>query len=207
MSHPVRTIIIAWAWALAACCLATAALAQAPPTTRIRGTIAAIEGPVMTVTTREGPKLPITLAEPLTVLSVKNVELSSIQPGTYIGTAAKPGPGGQLQAIEVLVFPESARGSGEGHYAWDLQPDSTMTNASVTAAVQGSSGRDLDLAYKGGSTKIHVPDGVPVVTFIPAERSDLKPGAPVFLSATKGADGGLTAARVIVGKNGVAPPM
>ena len=184
-----------------------AAVAQTAPTTRIRGTIAAMEGQVMTVTTREGPKLPINLTEPLTVSAVKALDLAAIQPGSYVGAASEVGPDGQLRAIEVLVFPEAARGAGEGHRDWDLKPGSLMTNATVAAAAQGSTGKDVELTYKDGSKKVHVPAGAPVVTFVPAERADLKPGAPVFLTATKNADGSLSAARVVVGKDGVAPPM
>ena len=186
---------------------AAAAVAQTAPTTRIRGTIGAIDGQVMTVDTREGPKLPITLIEPLGVSAVKALDLAAIQPGSYVGAASEVGPDGQLQAIEVLVFPEAARGAGEGHRDWDLKPGSQMTNATVAAAAQGASGRDVELTYKDGSKKVHVPAGVPVVTFVPAERADLKPGAPVFLTVTKNADGSLSAARVVVGKDGVAPPM
>ncbi len=186
---------------------AAAAVAQTAQTTRIRGTIAAMDGQVMIVTTREGPKLPITLTEPLTVSAVKALDLAAIQPGSYIGAASEVGPDGQLQAIEVLVFPEAARGAGEGHRDWDLKPGSLMTNATVATAAQGSAGRDVELTYKDGSKKLHVPAGAPVVTFVPAERADLKPGAPVFLTATKNADGSLSAARVVVGKDGVAPPM
>ena len=188
------------------CAIATAAVAQSPPI-RVRGTVDTVDAHTMTVTTREGEKLPVKLAEPLSVLAVKNVELSSIQPGSYVGVASERAPDGQLQAIEVLVFPEAARGSGEGHYDWDLKPGSSMTNATVSAAVQGTSGRDVDLAYKGGSVKVHVPAGVPVVTFVPAERADLKAGVPIFFGATRAEDGSMTAARVIVGKDGVAPPM
>ena len=161
----------------------------------------------MIVTTREGPKLPITLTEPLTVSAVKALDLAAIQPGSYIGAASEVGPDGQLQAIEVLVFPEAARGAGEGHRDWDLKPGSLMTNATVATAAQRTAGRDVELTYKDGSKKLHVPAGAPVVTFVPAERADLKPGAPVFLTATKNADGSLSAARVVVGKDGVAPPM
>ena len=186
---------------------AAAAVAQTAQTTRIRGTIAAMDGQVMIVTTREGPKLPITLTEPLTVSAVKALDLAAIQPGSYIGAASELGPDGQLQAIEVLVFPEAARGAGEGHRDWDLKPGSLMTNATVATAAQGSAGRDVELTYKDGSKKLHVPAGAPVVTFVPAERADLKPGAPVFLTATNNADGSLSAARVVVGKDGVAPPM
>jgi hypothetical protein len=188
------------------CTLAASAMAQSPPT-RVRGTVDTVDASSMVVTTREGAKLPVKLADPLSVLAVKNVELSSVQPGSYVGIASERGSDGQLQAIEVLVFPEAARGSGEGHYDWDLKPGSSMTNATVSAAVQGTSGRDVDLAYKGGSVKVHVPVGVPVVTFVPAERADLKAGVPIFFGATKAEDGTMTAGRVIVGKDGVAPPM
>ena len=188
------------------CSLAASAMAQSPPT-RVRGTVDSVDAGSMIVTTREGAKLPVKLVDPLSVLAVKNVELSSIQPGSYVGIASERTPDGQLQAIEVLVFPEAARGSGEGHYDWDLKPGSSMTNATVSAAVQGTSGRDVDLAYKGGSVKVHVPVGVPVVTFVPAERADLKAGVPIFFGATKAEDGSMSAGRVIVGKDGVAPPM
>jgi hypothetical protein len=203
MPQPFRLAVIAFVLAG----LTTAALAQPAPTTRIRGTIAAIDGPVMTVATREGPKLPITLTEPVSVITVKSLDLAAIQPGAYVGAAAETAANGQLNALEVLVLPEAARGSGEGHREWDLKPGSTMTNATVAAATNTGSGVDVDLAYKDGSKKIHVPPGTPIVTVAPAERADLKPGAPVFLTATKNPDGSLSAARVVVGKDGVAPPM
>ncbi len=194
--------------ALAACLLgATAALAQTAPPTRIRGTIAAIEGQTMTVNTREGNKLDVTLNDPLTVSTVKKVELASITPGTYVGIATRTGANGEAQALEVLVFPETMRGAGEGHYPWDLEPGSMMTNGTVDATVQATSGRELSVVYKGTTGKIVVPPNAPIVTFAPAERADLKPGAPVFFSAVKTADGKLTASRVTVGKDGVAPPM
>jgi hypothetical protein len=194
--------------ALAACLLGVSAVAQttAPPT-RIRGTIAAVEGQTLTVATREGPKVDITLNDPLTVATVKKIDLASIEPGTYVGIATKTGANGEMQAIEVLVFPEAMRGAGEGHYAWDLEPGSMMTNGTVTGAVQATSGRELSLSFKGGSNKIVVPPGAPIVTFAPAERADLKPGAPVMFGATKNANGKLAASRVTVGKDGVAPPM
>ena len=105
---------------------------------------------------------------------------------------------GELQAIEVLVFPEAMRGAGEGHYPWDLEPGSMMTNGTVTGAVQATSGRELSMSFKGGSNKIVVPPSVPIVTFAPAERADLKPGAPVMFGATKNAEGKLAASRVTV---------
>jgi hypothetical protein len=194
--------------ALAACLFGFAATAQTAPPTRIRGTISAVEGQAMTVTTREGPKVDITLTDPLTVVTVKNVDLASIAPGSYVGIATRTGADEALQAIEVLVFPEAMRGAGEGHRSWDLEPGSMMTNGTVTGAVQATSGRELNLSYKGDSKKIAVPPNAPVVTFAPAERADLKPGAPVVIfAATRNAEGKLATNRVTVGKDGVAPPM
>jgi hypothetical protein len=194
--------------ALAGCLFSVAAIAQttAPPT-RIRGTIAALEGQTLTIATREGPKVDVMLNDPLTVAAVKKVDLASIAPGTYVGIATRNGANGEMQAIEVLVFPDSMRGVGEGNYPWDLEPGSMMTNGTVSGAVQATSGRELSLSFKGGSNKIVVPPNAPIVTFAPAERADLKPGAPVMFGATKNADGKLAASRVTVGKDGVAPPM
>ncbi len=193
--------------ALAACLCATAAFAQNAPPTRIRGTIAALEGQTLTINTREGPKVDVLLNDPLTVSTVKKVDLADIKPGTYVGIATRTVAGGELQALEVLVFPEAMRGVGEGHYGWDLEPGSMMTNGTVTGDVQATSGRELSMSFKGSSNKIIVPAGVPIVTFAPAERADLKPGAPAFCIATKNAEGKLAAGRVTVGKDGVAPPM
>jgi hypothetical protein len=191
---------------VAACLYATAVLAADAPT-RIRGTIAGLEGQTLSINTREGPKIEVRLNDPLTVATVKRFDLADIKPGTYVGIATRAGTGGEMQALEVLVFPEAMRGAGEGHYAWDLEPGSMMTNGTVTGVVQASTGRELSLSYKGGTNEIVVPPGAPIVTFAPAERADLKPGAPVMFSATKNAEGVLAASRVTVGKDGVAPPM
>lgn len=198
--------------AVAAClfgvgALGIGALAQNAPPTRVRGTITAIDTQTMTVNGRDGQKLEIRLNDPLTVSTVKKVELASIGAGSYVGVATRPGPGGSLQAIEVLVFPEAMRGTGEGHFGWDLEPGSMMTNGTVSGVVQAASGRELGITFKGGSNTVHVPPEAPVVTIAPAERADLKPGATVFLSATKNAEGQLAAGRVTVSKEGVAPPM
>src|SRR5262245_47503044 len=181
--------------ALAACLTAGAVFAQTPPPTRIRGTIAGLEGQTLTVNTREDTKIEVTLNDPLTVATVKKFDLADIKPNTYVGIATRTVTGGQLQAIEVLVFPEAMRGAGEGHYPWDLEPCSMMTNGTVTGTVEALSGRELSLSFKGSSNKIVVPPGAPVVTFAPAEKADLKPGARVFFSATRNADGKLTAGR------------
>jgi hypothetical protein len=126
--------------------------------------------------------------------------------GSYIGTAAMPAADGTLNALEVLVFPEAARGTGEGHVAWDLQPGSTMTNATVVEVAAAPQGRTLKLRYKDGEKTVAVPDGVPIVTFKPGDRSLLVPGAKVLVTA-QSRDGKATALRAIAGRNGFAPPM
>ena len=138
---------------------------------------------------------------------MKKVELADIKPGTYVGIATRTAANGEQQALEVLVFPEAMRGAGEGHYPWDLEPGSMMTNGTVTGVVEATAGRELNLSFKDGSNKIIVPPATPIVTFAPAERADLKPGASVMFGATKNAEGKLAASRVTVSKNGVAPPM
>ena len=186
---------------------AVAAIAQTAPPTRVRGTIAALDGNNLTVNSRDGQKLAIVLKDPVTVATVKKVELSAIEPNSFIGTATRTGADGKLTAIEVLVFPEAMRGTGEGFYPWDLEPGSMMTNGTVKGAVTAASGRELTIGFKDSSNTVCVPPTAPIVTFAPATRDDLKLGAPVFLIAMKNADGTLAAARVTVGKDGVAPPM
>jgi hypothetical protein len=185
---------------------ATAAAPAAPPT-RIRGTIAAVTPHLLTVNSRDGSKLEITLTDPLTVRTLKRVKLSSIANGAFLGIASREGPNGSRIALEVLVFPEAMRGAGAGNYGWDLQPGSMMTNAPVTGVASKKSGPDLTLTYQGGSVVIHVPPRAPVVTFVPASAADLKPGRRVFLAARKDADGHFSTNAVTVGTHGVNPPM
>lgn len=201
-----RRLLLAAAGVLAWAGAASPALAQTPPT-RIRGAIKSLEGNVLTVTTREGAVVTITLAEALAVSTLKAATLADIKPGTYVGTAAAPAADGTLEALEVLIFPEAARGAGEGHYAWDLAPNTTMTNANVDSAVQAANGQELTLTHKGGSVKVRVPPSAPIVTPAPASRADLKPGARVFIAAQRTGEASFTAARVTVETNGIAPPM
>jgi hypothetical protein len=183
------------------------ALAQSAPPRRIRGRIAGLDGEVLAVDARDGGRLEIRLAEPLTVNALRRLDLSAVTRGTFIGTAAVPGGDGRLKALEVLVFPEAMRGTGEGHYPWDLVPSATMTNATVEAVVDQAVGRTLELALKDRKVTVDVPPEAPIVTFAPATRADLVPGAAVFLVAAPDKDGRLAASRVTVEKNGVAPPM
>ena len=191
---------------------ATGAMAQGTPT-RVRGTISAIDGKTVTIATREGSALTIKLADNWAVALVAPVALTDIKPGSFVGVASM-GSDADRTALEVLVFPDAMKAAkpGEGHYPWDLQPQSMMTNATVTTVAAGSDGQTLKLDYKNkdGSTgvqTIKVKPGTPVVTFLPGTQADAKVGAKVFIGASKAADGALSAARLNVGKDGLTPPM
>ena len=180
---------------------------QAPrPPTRIRGTIAALDGNVLSVVTREGPTVKLSLPDGFQPTALKVVPISSIKPNDFVATVASPAADGTLQSTYVLIFPEALRGSGEGHHNWDLAPGSSMTNATVTSTVKSSSGRTLKMVYKGTPIDVVVPPSAPTLVGIPATRADLKPGAKVFSVANKQADGSYLAFRVTVAKNGVNPP-
>jgi endonuclease YncB( thermonuclease family) len=181
--------------------------AQNPQTVRVRGAIMSLDGNTLVVKSREGETVPIRLADTWSVSGIVRASLADIKPGTYIGTAAMPQQDGSLRALEVLIFPEAMRGAGEGHSRWDLLPDSTMTNATVSEAVQAVDGQTLTLTYKGEQKRVSVPPDAPIVTLVPAQKTDVTTGAPVFISTQRQPDGTLTAARVTVGPNGVAPPM
>jgi hypothetical protein len=183
------------------------AVAQEGTPTRIRGAIEQVDGQTLVVRSRDGAQLTITLAEDLKVSAIVKANLADIKVGDFIGSAAVLGTDGKLHAQEVLIFPDSARGTGEGHYPWDLTPDSTMTNATVAEAVEGAQGRVLKLKYKDGETEIDVPTAAPIVTLAPGDPSLLQPGTVVFIPAMKGTDGTLAASRVIAGKDGIEPPM
>jgi len=187
--------------------VAAQAGAQQPATKRIRGDIVAIEGTKLQVRMREGPVADIDLDDKYTVTAVVKIAPSAIARGSFVGTASMPEVDGTLRALEVLVFPESGRGSGEGHYPWDLQPGSMMTNATVVEVVDVGAGRRMTLRYKDGEKVVTVPPAVPIVTFQPGSREMVVPGAHVILSATVRPDGTLDATRMSVGKDGLVPPM
>lgn len=186
--------------------LGRAALAQASRPIRVRGEITAVDASTLTVLDRSGTTMKIALKPELSVSCVKKLALADIKAGTYIGTATRKAPSGELVALEVLVFPESGRGTGEGHYEWDLAPGSMMTNANVDTVVQQVDGRTMKLSYKGGSKDVSVPEGTPVVTPAPASRDDLVVGRKVF-AFVQGAAPDYSVARIFVEKDGIAPPM
>jgi hypothetical protein len=180
--------------------------AESSSPVRVRGTVLSIQGSDLAVKSRTGEDVRIRLADSWSAGGVVPAKLSDIKSGTFVGIASTPQPGGPSRAIEVLIFPEAMRGTGEGHYPWDLQPESTMTNATVVSDVQSVDGRALTLSYKAGEQKIVVGPATPIVTFAPAEKSDIQPGAAVFVPTQRQPDGTLQATRVLVGK-GIVPPM
>jgi hypothetical protein len=184
------------------------ASAQQPPTVRVRGTIEAVDGPLLAVKSREGTDMKVRVTDNVAVFGVAAIAMSEIKPGSYIGVAAMPEPDGTQKALAVHIFPEAQRGVAEGFRPWDLRPNSTMTNATVTQTVAGSDGQDILVKYKDGEKKVVVPPGTPIVTFLPGDKSELKPGAKIIIfGATRKDDGTLEANRVNVGRDGITPPM
>jgi hypothetical protein len=182
--------------------------ANAQGTARVRGLIERIDGPIYVVKTRDGAELKVALADNAQVTAVVKASLADIKQDSFVGVTAIPQTDGSQRAIEVHIFPEAMRGTGEGHRPWDLAPNSTMTNANVEHAVTGVDGRTLTLKYKEGEKKVVVPGEAAIVTFVPGDRSDLKPGAKIFIAAaSRQPDGTLSAARINYGKDGVTPPM
>ena len=188
--------------------LGTVALAQQAPTVRIRGTIEAVDGPLLAIKTREGNDVKVKMTDNVAVFAVVKTELSQIKEGSYIGVTAMPEPDGVQKAIAVHIFPENQRGAAEGFRPWDLRPNSTMTNATVAETVKGTDGQNILVKYKDGEKRVVVPPDTPIVTFVASEKSEVKPGAKIiiFVAAKKG-DGSLEAARVNVGRDGLTPPM
>lgn len=182
------------------------AAAQDSPPVRLRATVESYTAPNLVIKERSGKVISLTLPDETGVVEVIPTDITSIQPGSFIGTAALPRADGKLEALEVVVFPEAARGSGEGHYPWDLKPDSSMTNATVADLARSANGRTLILRYKDGEKTVIVPDGVPIVTFRPGDRTLIVPGAKVFIVADV-SDGQFTVRRLLIGRNGLTPPM
>jgi hypothetical protein len=174
---------------------------------RVRGTIDRIEGDVYVIKARGGSELKVKLADNARVVALIKASLAGIKQGSYVGVSGMPQADGSQRALEVHIFPEEMRGVGDGHRGWDLQPSSTMTNGNVEQTAASTDGQMLTLKYKEGEKKIIVPTDTPIVVYVPGEKSELKPGASIFIAAAvKQPDGTLQAPRVNVGRD-VAPPM
>lgn len=185
---------------------AIASVASAQTPARVRGTITAIEGNVLSVKSREGRDLKIELAPNATFSYMKKLSLADVKPGTALGTSAVSGPDGKIVALELHLFPAGRPVPGEGHRPWDLEPNSTMTNGMVTAMIEAGNGRELTLSYKDGAQRVVVPANIPVVMPQDGDRSLLVVGEYAFIAVTAGADGKLTATRLQITKDGVRPP-
>lgn len=184
------------------------ALAQrAPVPTRVRGTIESVNGDTMQVKARSGEDVKLHIASDVNVSGITRISLADIKPGSFVGATTLPGPDGGANAVEVHVFPESMRGTGEGSRPYDLKPNSSMTNATVSESVVGNDGHTLLVKYKDGEKKVFVADNTPVVTFVPGDKSDLKAGAKVIAFMKQLPDGSFETNRVSVGRDGLTPPM
>ncbi len=183
------------------------AVAQAADAVRVRGTVVSFEPSLLTVKTREGGTDALKLAAGWKISGVAKASADQIKPGDFVGIASVAKADGGSGALEVVIFPAALKGTGEGDRPWDLQPNSRMTNGTI-ADVTDVDGRTVTLTYDNGQKKqIAIPQTTPIVTFAPAAPADLKPGATVFVNAERGSDGTLTAGRVVVGNNGIVPPM
>jgi hypothetical protein len=195
--------------ALMVAVVSATAMAQAPanPPVRIRGTIEKLNGQVLTIKGNDGQMQTVKLKDDFIVMGIKRTSVDDISSGKFIGTTTVGERNGALVALEVHIFPENMRGTGEGHYDWDLRPTSKMTNGNVATITSIGKDHVLDVQYKGGEKKVLVPESAVIVSYSPVDRAELKPGAPVFVISQRQPDGSLIAARVNVGLNGQAPPM
>jgi hypothetical protein len=200
--------ILKTAGASALALLFAASLAAAQTPLRVRGAIEGVDGQTLSVKARDGAMMKVKLADGAHVLTLNKMTLADVKQGTFVGITAMPQPDGSQKAVEIHIFPEPMRGTGEGHYPWDLTPNSTMTNANVESSVVSNDGQTLTMKYKDGEKKVMVPPGIEVVMFVPATVADIKAGQKFFVpNAKKLDDGTLESGVIIIGSNGVDPPM
>jgi hypothetical protein len=180
----------------------------AQETRRVRATIEKVDDSTLYAKTADGEDLKITVADKPVYMAIIPATLADLKPGTFVGSGATPGPDGNLVAMEVHIFPEAMRGTGEGHRPMEGPPQATMTNANVDVSVAGVDGQVLTLKYKDGEKKLLVTPKTAIVAYTPGDRGELKPGIKIFIaSAQKQPDGSLKAARISYGRNGLTPPM
>jgi hypothetical protein len=184
-----------------------AAEAQQPQIVRVRGTIKSADSQMLTIKARDGANVSMKLPDRLPVRGLERKSVADVKQGSFVGITAMPLPDGTQKVVEVHIFPESMRGTGEGHRPWDLMPNSTMTNGNIDSMVAGVDGQELVLKYKDGEKKFIMPANTEVVMFVPGTIADLKPGEKAFVIAKKSPDGALEPLSVTVGHAGVNPPM
>lgn len=183
------------------------ASAQQQGPSRIRGTIENVDGNSLTVTARDGSTQKIAMASDIVVTGLVKTTLADVKPGSYIGVTGLPQADGSQKAIAIHIFPESARGTAEGFRRYDLRPNSTMTNATVAQEVDAKDGKSLSVKYKDGEKKVVVSPDTPIVNFVDGARGELKAGAKIIAFVAKQSDGTLSSKRVLVGRDGITPPM
>jgi hypothetical protein len=195
------------ALAVVAATTAYAIAQKSPVPTRVRGAIEAVAGDMLTVKSRAGEDVKLHMTPDIRIVGITKISLADIKVGSFIGATTVPGPDGMPTAVEVHVFPENMRGTGEGSRPYDLKPNSTMTNATVSESVVDNDGHTLLVKYKDGEKKVLVTPETPVVTYVPADKSDLKAGAKVIAFMKQLPDGSFETNRVSVGRDGLTPPM
>jgi hypothetical protein len=206
MSHNASSAFLT-ALAAAAITLTTVQLTYADDTqrVRVRGTVETLNGETLTIKTRDGADQAIALKSGWKIGGIKRASVDDIKPGDFVGVGSMPKGSGPNDAIQVMIFPAAMRGTGEGNRPWDAQPNTEMTNATVSNAVKAVNGRTITLTYQGKEKTIAIPDGTQIVTLASAAKDDLKPGADVIVTAQKSADGSMSSAQVAVGLDGVSP--
>ena len=207
MSFRFALIRPAVAFAMVATTSMLAIAQQAPVPTRVRGAIESVDAETMTVKARSGEIFKLRMAGDLRVSGVVKADLADIKPGSFIGATTVPGPDGAPKAVEIHIFPEEMRGTGEGSRSWDLKPNSSMTNATVSESSVSTDGHTLLVKYQGGEKRIDIAPETPIVTFVPGDKSELKAGAKVMATIKQLPDGSFETSRVSVGRDGLTPPM
>jgi hypothetical protein len=178
---------------------------QQPQTVRVVGTIAGVDGSTLVVKGRDGAETKVNVTDNVAVFGVVNASLADVKPGAFIGVGAMPQPDGSQRAIQVMIFADVQRGTGEGHRPWN-RPNTTMTNATVDTTVAGVDGQVLTVKYKDGEKRIVVPPEATIRRYVVGSRDELKPGANILIvNAAKKPDGTLEANRVNVGRDGIVP--
>jgi len=193
--------------AMVAASTLSAVAQKAPTPSRIRGTIETVDGDVLAVKTRSGEDVKLHLSSDAKVFGITKISLADVKVGSFVGTTTVPGPDGSPKAVEVHVFPENMRGTGEGSRPWDLGPNSTMTNATVSDSVAGVDGQTILVKYKDGEKKVAISQDTPIVTYVPGDKNELKPGAKLIAFVKQLPDGSFETNRISIGRDGLTPPM
>lgn len=201
LTHPLVAV------ALLGLSVSAAPAQQSPTPTKVRGEIERVDGDNLTVKSRSGQDVKLQLQPDARVAGIAASSLAEVKPGSFVGATTVPGPNGAHNAVEIHIFPESMRGTGEGSRAWDLGPNSTMTNATVDQSVTSNDGNTVKVKYKGGEKVISITPKTQIVSYVPADKSDLKQGAKIIAFGKTLPDGSFQTSRIAVGRDGITPPM